>query len=224
MTGAGRGIGRGLADALAAHGYEVVGCSRSARDGLPFQHHAVDITDDVRVRALIADVDQRLGRLDLLVNCAAVGHAALALMSPTDAMRDVLGTNLLGTMIVTRESVRIMVRQRAGRIVTIASIAAALEMEGTALYSASKAGLVAYARVVAKELAPFGITSNVVAPSIVETDMKRALGDKAIEATLARLTIRRLASIDDIANAVLFFASPASAYVTGQVLYLGLSA
>jgi len=223
VTGAGRGLGRALAEKLGSCGYTVVGCGRSAYDAA-FEYHAVDVGDEAGVRELIGAIDRRHGRLDLLVNNAGIGLSALAVMTPTLAIEELVRTNLIGPMLVTRESARIMIRQRAGRVVNIASVAVPLQMDGASLYSATKAGLIQYTHVLAKELASFGITCNVVAPSLVDTEMKRALSAKAVEAYLTGLTIKRLATVDDVANAVLFFASTASGYVTGQVLYLGLSA
>lgn len=223
VTGAGRGLGLALAEKLTEAGYIVAGCGRSARD-VPFEYHAVDVGDERGVREMINAIDRVHRRLDLVVNNAGVGLSALALMTSTEATLELVRTNLVGTMLVTREAARIMVPRRVGRIVNIASVAVPLQIGGASVYSATKAGVIQYTRVLAKELASFGITCNVVAPSLVDTEMQRALSVKAVEAYLAGLTIKRLATIEDVTNAVLFFASPASSYVTGQVLYLGLSA
>lgn len=225
VTGAARGLGQSVAMRLHEDGYTVVGCGRSAPGTpVPFEHVQLDIRDEGRVREFVGAVAERHGRLDVLVNNAAVGSAALVLLTPGDSIRDVIGTNLVGAIVMSRECARVMARQRSGRVVSISSIAVPLAMEGTAVYSASKAGLEQFMRVLAKELAPLGITCNVIAPSVVETDMKRALGERTTSATIDRLTIQRPASVEDVTNALLFFLRPESSYVTGQVMYLGLSA
>lgn len=192
--------------------------------GLPYEHRVVDVTDDIAVRKLVREIESSCERLDLLVNNAGVGLSALAVMTTTADALEVLRTNLLGAIVVTREVAAGMVRRRSGRIISIASVAVPLHMQGASAYAASKAGLIEYTRVVAKELAPFGVTCNVIAPSLVATGMAEALSDKATKEYLQGLTIKRPATIADVANALLFFASPSSGYLTGQVLYLGLAA
>lgn len=224
VTGAGRGLGRAMAEALMDAGYAVFGCSRSEHAGLRYEHRVVDVTDEVAVRTLVGEIESTFARLDLLVNNAGIGLSALALMTPTADALEVLRTNLLGAMVVTREVAAGMVRRRSGRIVSIASVAVALHMQGASAYAASKAGLIEYTRVLAKELAPFGVTCNVIAPSLVATRMADGLSERATKGYMEGLTIKRPATVADVANALLFFASPSSGYVTGQVLHLGLVA
>lgn len=227
VTGASRGIGRGLAAFFIARGYTVVGCSRteSASIGAGYTHRTVDVTDDHSVRELIGWIGTAFGRLDVVINNAGVGMAALEVGANASDVERVIRTNLLGAMSVCRESARLMTRLGAGgRIVNLASVAVPLQMQGSAAYSASKAGLIQYTKVLARELATFNVTCNVVAPSLIDTEMMGSLKPKIVDRYLAALTIKRPAKLDDVTNAIWFFASPESSYITGQVLYLGLAA
>lgn len=226
VTGSRAGIGRGIAEFLVAQGYRVVGCSRSQAEPISdrHEHHQVDVADEAMVRALIDSIGDRHGRLDVVVNNAAANVPSLTLVTSGAAAADVLRTNVLGTFLVSRESARLMAKRRSGRIINLASIAVPLQMEGTAIYSASKAAVIQFTKVLAGELAPLGITCNAVAPSVLDTPMTAALGDNALRRSIERLTIKRAATIADVTNAIAFFASAESSYVTGQVLYLGLAA
>lgn len=224
ITGASRGIGAGLADFFVAHGYRVFGCSRTAPSAaIGYEHRVVDVTDETAVASLVADIGRDHGRLDILVNNAGIGRSALALASSLEDAEAMIRVNLLGTFLASREAAKLMMRRRSGRIINVASVAVPLRMEGAAIYSASKAAIIQFTKVLARELASFGITCNVIAPSLVESDMMRALGRKGVDRYLERLTIPRVARIEDVCNATWFFASPDSDYVTGQVLYLGLA-
>ncbi len=226
VTGSSKGLGRGLAARLLARGYTVVGCSRSAIEplGQNYSHRIVDVADADAVRSLVDWIGSSLGRLDVVVNNAALGLAGFVTDASASDVEQLLRTNLLGPIVVCREAARLMMRQTSGRIINIASVAVPLQMEGSATYTASKAGVIQFTRVLARELAPFGITCNVVAPSFLDTEMTHSLKPVVVRRLLEALTIKRAATIDDVANAVWFFVSPESSYVTGQVLYLGLAA
>ena len=163
----------------------------------------------------------RHGRIDVLVNNAGVSMPALALMTSGASAEDAFRTNVMGTFLVSREVARIMLRRKWGRIINISSIAAALHMPGTSVYAASKGAITEMSKVLARELAPFSITVNVVAPSIVETEMLASLGPEVVESCRQALAIKRLCSLDDISGVISFLASDAASYLTGQVLYLG---
>lgn len=229
VTGSRAGIGRGIAEFLVGAGYRVVGCGRG--DATPlgagtdrYEHHRVDVGDETQVRELIESIRARHGRLDVVVNNAAANAAGLTLLTSGASAAEVLRTNVLGTFLVSREGAKLMMQRRSGRIVNLGSISVPLQMEGTAIYSASKAAVIQFTRVLAVELAPLGITCNAIAPSVVDTQMAEALGEDALTRTIDRLTIKRKALIGDVTNALDFLLRPESAYVTGQVIHLGLAA
>ncbi len=224
ITGTSRGIGRALAAHFAGLGYAVHGCSRAAGgpEGLDhYTHHVADVGDEAAVRALVRAVGPRL---DVLVNNAGIGLSALALSSSAAAIEATWRTNFLGTVLCAREAAKPMMRRRYGRIVSLSSMAVPLRMEGSSVYGASKAAVEHFTRVLARELAPTGITANVVAPSFVETDMVAGFSPEVREACLAALTIRRPATVAEVCHAVEFFTRPEAAVITGQTLVLGLAA
>lgn len=223
VTGTSRGIGRALAAHFAKRGDLVIGCSRS-RATLKlrgYQHHVVDVADEIAVRRMVHAIREAHGRLDILVNNAGVAAMNHVLLMPTAAARALLEVNVLGTFVVCREAARLMQKHRYGRIVNLGSVAVPMRIEGEALYAASKSAVVSFSEIVARELAPFQITCNVVALPPVKTELIRGVPEEKINRIVERLAIKRLGRFEDIANAVDFFVSRASDYVTGQTLYLG---
>lgn len=223
VTGAASGIGRYLAEHLAAAGYAVVGCSRRELDPLPtgFRYHPVDVTDEAAVQRLLRDIRRRHGRLDALVNCAGQASMNLALLTPTATVERLLATNVTGTFIACREAARLMARRGFGRIVNFSSAAVPLQTPGEAAYVASKCAVTGLSQVLAHELAAAGITVNVVGPGPTDTAMLAGVPAQQVDRMLRRTATGRRTRLADIANAVDFFLRPQSGAVTGQVLYLG---
>jgi 3-oxoacyl-[acyl-carrier protein] reductase len=223
ITGTRKGIGRALVEHFVAQGAVVEGCSRHEPDWeLPgYQHHQVDVHDEAQVRAMMRSIADRHGRLDVLVNNAGIASINHSLLMPVAVVDRILDTNVTGVFLVSRQAARLMKRNNYGRIVNIGSVAAQLRIEGEAMYAASKTAMLTFTQIFAREVAPFGITCNVVAPTPVETDLIRSVPKEKIDRLVEALAIKRLGTFDDIANAVDFFASRKSDYVTGQVIYLG---
>jgi 3-oxoacyl-[acyl-carrier protein] reductase len=225
ITGASRGIGRGLAEHFIARGYRVAGCSRgpSTLTDPRYSHSLVDVADERAVRSWIRGIRNDLGVADVLVCNAGVAKAArLLTMTDGATLDEVVRSNVYGTFFVCREMARLMMAAGVGRIVTISSMAVGLHEEGTSAYGAAKAAIVEMTKVLARELAPHGITANVLAPSMYPSDAFAALGEKVQDRARAKLTIQRTLTIAEIANVVEFFAAPESRAVTGQVIHLGL--
>lgn len=225
ITGASRGIGRGLVEHFIAHDYRVAGCSRgpSSFEHPSYAHSQLDVTDESAVRSWVRATRNDLGPVDVLVcNAGAAKAARLLTMTDGTMLDEVVRSNVYGTYFVCREVGRQMMANRAGRIVTVSSMAVGLHEEGTSAYAAAKAAIVEMTKVLAKELAPHGITANVIAPSMYPSDAFEALGDSVQERARGRLTIQRTLTIAEIANVVAFFAAPESRAVTGQVIHLGL--
>jgi NAD(P)-dependent dehydrogenase (short-subunit alcohol dehydrogenase family) len=234
VTGAGRGIGRGIALRLGDARTAVVVCdvrgdladrvcAELAARGVEAAGVTCDVTDEDAVTRMMADIDRRFGRLDVLVNSAGIletagaAHPTLETLSLATWSR-VLAVNLTGPFLVCRAAAALMKRGRHGRIVNIASRAARTRA-GPPAYSASKGGLVALSRVIAGELGPFGITVNCVAPSRVATELTADLSSpEIIAAKLAQTPLGRIGEVEDVAAAVAYLASDDAAYVTGAII------
>jgi len=229
VTGASRGIGRAIAGALAAEGAVVVLAARDAErlsaavgEITAAGGRADALTLDVSARASVDAAFARLleahGRIDCLVNNAGVTRDNLLLRMKDDEWQQVLATNLGGAFLCTQAALRPMLKQRGGRIVNVASVVGLTGNAGQANYAASKAGLIGFTKSVAREVASRGITVNAVAPGFIETDMTAAMTDKARQAVTGAIPMGRVGRPEDVAGAVVFLASDAAAYVTGQVL------
>ncbi len=223
ITGASRGIGRALAAHYAAQGHAVVGCSRGKIDWKleGFTHVQADVCDEKQVLALFSRIGKEHGRLDHLVNNAGVAAMNHFTLTPMETVRRVLDVNVAGTFLFCREAARLMQKRGFGRIVNMGTVAVALKLEGEAIYAASKAAVLSLTQVLAKEIAPFGVTVNAVCPTPIETDLIKNVPKEKLDKLLERQAIRRYGTFADVANAVDFFLKPESAFVTGQALFLG---
>lgn len=223
ITGTRKGLGRYLAEHFVRKGALVEGCSRTAPDWEleNYTHHCLDVADEAQVKAMLSSIQRRHGRLDILINNAGVAAMNHALLTPAATLDQIMATNFRGAFLVCREGAKLMQRRRYGRIVNVSTVAVPLLLEGEAIYAASKSALVTFTQILARELADFGITCNVVAPAPMETDLTRNVPPEKIDAILSRLAIKRLGRFEDVANVVDFFVKPESDSVTGQVIYLG---
>jgi len=228
VTGASRGIGRAIAQRLAAQGAFVVAAARGenakavageiSASGGKAESVSLDVTAPDAAGRFVAGALERHGRIDVLVNNAGITRDQLLLRMKPDDWDAVIATNLTAAFALTQAALKPMIKQRAGRIICISSVVGQSGNAGQANYAASKAGLIGFAKAVALEVASRGITVNVVAPGMIETDMTRALTGSAREEWASRIPLRRLGTPDDIASAVCFLASDEASYITGHVL------
>ncbi|MES1187740.1 MAG: SDR family oxidoreductase [Myxococcales bacterium] len=223
ITGTRKGIGRHLAETYARRGYIVEGCSRGAAgwEAENYTHHQVDVADERQVKTMISSVAKRHGRIDVLLNNAAVASMNHVLLTPAKASNRMLEVNVTGTMLFCRDAAKVMMRRRYGRIVNFTTIVAPIALAGEAIYAASKSAVVTFTRILAFELGQWGITCNSFGATPIMTDMIRGVPQEKIDAVVNNLAIKRLGTHEDCANVCDFFISPTSDNITGQVIYLG---
>jgi len=228
VTGASRGIGRAIAHTLAARGALVVAAARGENAagtvaeigaaGKQAEVASVDVTDTASVDAMVAGVLERHGRIDVLVNNAGIARDQLMLRMKRDDWDQVIGTNLTSAFTCVQAVLKPMIKQRAGRIISISSVVGEMGNAGQVNYAASKAGLIGFSKALAREVASRNITVNVVTPGLIETDMTKAITDKAQADWASAIPLGRLGTANDVAAAVCFLASDEAAYITGHVL------
>jgi len=229
VTGASGGIGRAISERLGRAGAQVACVARSVdklketaativEAGGTAEVFPCDVTDGEQVGKLVAAVVEKWGKLDILVNNAGITRDTLIPRMSDEDWDDVVNTNLRSVFLLTRAVSRPMMQKRYGRIINISSVSGLIGNPGQSNYSASKAGVIGITRSVAKELAGRKVTVNAVCPGFIATEMTDALGDVVLEEVKKRIPVKRLGQADEIASAVLFLASGAAAYITGQTL------
>jgi 3-oxoacyl-[acyl-carrier protein] reductase len=217
VTGGNRGIGRAVAAAFAAGGDQVAVTTRSGEvEG--FFSVPCDVTDTGAVDKAVGMVESELGPIEVLVANAGINDDKLLLQMDEESFARVLDTNLIGTFRVVRRALPKMLRQRKGRIIIISSVVALSGAAGQANYAASKAGLIGFARSLAREIGSRSITVNVVAPGFIETDMTAQLSDERRGDVLAQVPLKRFGVPDEVAGVVRWLASEDASYVTGSVV------
>ncbi|CAN5546743.1 3-oxoacyl-ACP reductase FabG [soil metagenome] len=228
VTGSGRGIGRAISHALAKEGAKVVisdineelcNATTAEFEKEGFQAIAVpcNVTDSASVAKMVAAIVAKWGRIDILVNNAGITRDNLFMRMSEEHWQAVIDTNLTSAFKVTQPIIKVMSKQRSGRIVNIASTSGVHGNFGQVNYAAAKSGLIGFTKTIALEYASRNITSNAIAPGFIDTDMTKALGEEIIKNILDRVPLKRMGTPEDIAAAVVFLAGPGS-YVTGQVL------
>ena len=228
VTGASRGIGAAIATALADAGAVVIGTATtdagaeaiSAALGEDGRGVALNIADDESVATAIKDIQSNEGSPTIVVNNAGITRDNLLMRMKPEEWDDVLSTNLSGVYRVSKACLRGMMKARKGRIINIASVIGIMGNAGQSNYAAAKAGIIGFSKSLAREIGSRSITVNVVAPGFIDTDMTRILPEDQRDAMLAQVPLGRLGEGEDIANAVVFLASQAGAYITGETLHV----
>lgn len=231
VTGASRGIGQAILHELARRGAYAVGTATSDSGaaaigealkaaGLKGEGRKLDVNDAASCEALVDDVVKAHGKLDALVNNAGIARDTLLMRMKEEDWDAVIQTNLTSVFRLSKAAIRPMMKARAGRIVSIASVVGAMGNAGQTNYAAAKAGMVGFTKSLAKEVGSRGITVNCVAPGYIDTDMTRALPDSHRQNLMQFVPMGRLGMVEDIANAVAFLVSDGAGYITGTTLHV----
>lgn len=231
VTGGTRGIGKAIAESLARKGVHVVVAARTiaaahevaasvTQCGVRGIGMKLDVSNAEEVEKVFEATRKEFGRVDILVNNAGITKDGLLMRMKEDAWDAVMDINLKGVFLCSREAIKDMTRQRYGRIVNITSVAAFMGNPGQANYSASKAGIVGFTKTVAREYAARGVTVNAVAPGFIETAMTDVLPPNIRDEMKKMIPLGRFGTVEDIAQAVVFLASPDAGYITGQVIHV----
>lgn len=231
VTGASRGIGQAIARALGAAGATVIGTATSqagadsigamlATTGYKGAGMVLDVADPQSIADCLQQVSADFGAPDILVNNAGITRDTLLMMMKEEQWDDIINTNLGSVFRMSKAVIRPMMKKRNGRIINISSVVGATGNPGQTNYAASKAGLVGFGKSLAREIGSRNITVNTVAPGFIDTDMTRELPDEQRAALTSQIPLGRLGSADEVAAAVVFLASPAAAYITGETIHV----
>ncbi len=231
VTGGARGIGKTIAENLAKKGVNLAiadvsadSAAETAKElaslGVKTSPFSLDVSKSDQVLKAFADITGEFGRIDVVVNNAGITRDGLVLRMKEEDWDAVININLKGVFLCSKEAVKVMVKQKYGRIINIASVVAFMGNPGQANYSASKAGIVGLTKTIAREYASRGITVNAVAPGFIATAMTDALAENVKQEMLKSIPVGKFGSVEDVANAVSFLASPESGYITGQVIHV----
>lgn len=229
VTGASRGIGEAIAVKLAAEGADVALCGRSVDRlqgtaekvralGVKAECYAIEVSNGDSVAEGFKAIEKDLGKIDILVNNAGITKDGLLMRMSEQDWDDVMDINLKGAFLCTKAAMRGMMKRRSGAIVNIASVVGLMGNAGQANYTASKGGVIAFTKTVARELASRGIRANAVAPGFIRTAMTDELSEEVQNKMKDQIPLGRFGEPEDIANLVSFLASDAAGYITGQVI------
>ncbi len=223
ITGTSRGIGKSLVEHFLQLGDHVIGCSRSPSDisHSRYYHICADLTKERDIDQVTSIIRNEKGYLDVLINNAGAASMIPAALQPPTASRKLVELNLNSVIHITHDSIRLLKKGRNARIVNLSTVAVPYRLAGEAVYSASKAAIEQWTRVLAKELGPMGITCNAIGPTPIDTDLIRMVPKHKIDQLIGQQALHRLGKMADVHHVIDFFLSPQSDFVTGQVIYLG---
>ncbi|MDI5950752.1 SDR family oxidoreductase [Flavobacterium yafengii] len=224
ITGSSRGIGNYLVNYYLDKGFFVVGCSRNECDikHENYNHIIADLSNEEEILNVFKIIRKEYKRLDILINNAAINPAILNVtFLPYKTIQNIYAVNVFAPIMFCREAVKLMMRNKFGRIINLGSMATRHEVPGEALYTSTKASMNAFTRVLSKEVASYGITVNIVAPSVIDTELAKAINQIALQEVLDRNAIKKYGDLVDVSNTIDYLIKEESKAVTGQIIYLG---
>ena len=222
ISGASKGIGKEIAGHYLKQGFRVISISRSASE--PHENHTqylADISNETEVMKVIKDLKIKKTNIDVLINNAGIANMNFMISTSMSKATEIMNTNFLGVFLLTREVSKMMIRKNYGRIINISSVAVPLHLQWESIYAASKSALEEFTRIIAKELAPFHITANILGPNPIATDLIKNIPDKNVSEVIEKQSIKRKGELYDIIHCLDFFMDEKSKFITGQTLYLG---
>jgi len=231
VTGASRGIGAAIADLLGQAGATVIGTAtteagaaaigeRFANAGIQGRGVVLDVRDSAAIAATVKEISEQDGSVTILINNAGITRDNLLMRMKDEDWESIIQTNLTAVFHLSKAVLRGMMKARHGRIISVSSVVGIMGNAGQANYAAAKSGLIGFSKSLAREIGSRGITVNVVAPGFIETEMTRSLDDEHRTGLVSQIPLNRLGGVNDIANAVLFLASPAAGYMTGETVHI----
>ncbi|MDI6046665.1 SDR family NAD(P)-dependent oxidoreductase [Flavobacterium yafengii] len=223
ITGTRKGIGNQLAKYYLDKEHMVVGCSRSQSDleHENYSHYCLDVSNEEQVNNLFMNIRKTYGRLDVLINNAGMASMNHTILTPLSTVNKLFDTNFVGTFLFSRQAIKLMQKYKFGRIINFSTVAVPLNLEGEAIYAASKVAIEQFTKILSKEVGSMGITVNTIGPTPVETDLIKAVPKNKIDELLGQQAIKRLGTFEDIINVVDFYINSKSNFISGQTIYLG---
>lgn len=224
ITGTSRGLGRSMAEYYGSNGFQVVGCSRTQPDASiqNYRHFSLNVTDEAKVKEMFQDICKEFGRLDVLINNAALHATNYALLTPLETVEAVFKVNVGAAFLFSCEAVKLMKQRRYGRIVNISSEAISLGGPGTSLYGASKAALEQFTRVFAREVSHYGVAVNALRLSFVDdTGMKSHLSERVVADTVEQTILKRTLKVQEVCGVMDLLISEKSQPLIGQTVFVG---
>ena len=223
ITGTRKGIGLKLSEYYLSLGHTVIGCSRAESDlsHANYSHYCLDVSNEQQVNDLFLNIRKTYGHLDVLINNAGMASMNHILLTPYSTVQKLFDTNFTGTFLFSRQAVKLMRKNKFGRVINFSTVAVPLNLEGEAIYAASKCAIEQFSRILSKEVASMGITVNTIGPTPIETDLIKAVPKNKIEELLQQQGIKRLGHFEDVINVIDFYINPNSNFISGQTIYLG---
>ena len=223
ITGSRKGIGRYLTKYYLNKGFVLIGCDLQETDlnHQSYEHFCLDVADENAVKKMVSGIARKYKQIDYLINNAGIASMNHSLLTPLSTVEKVFRTNVFGTFLFCREVAKVMIKKKFGRIINFSSVAVPFNLEGEAIYAASKSAIEKLTTILSKEFGKSGITVNAIGPSPIKTDLIKNVGEGKLNELLRQQAISKFGSFEDVANVIDFYISGKSDMITGQIIYLG---
>ena len=223
ITGTRKGLGKSFVEYYSKKGFTIIGCSKKPVDYKikNYYHFCLDVSDEKEVKEMFLFIQNKFGKLDVLINNAGIGSMNHSLLTPISTVHRILNTNLVGNFLLSRESAKIMKKNNFGRIVNLVSFAVPFKLEGEAVYAASKAAIISLTETLSREFADYGITVNAVSPPAIPTDLIKGVPKEKMNVLLKRQAIHRYGKPREVCNVIDFFISKKNNMITGEIVFMG---